>query len=321
MASPTQIAQGISALAGIASGIAQNLGGAAPRQGKFSISKMTSTLNQFSGLYKSHHFAVSIDPPAFLRPPTTPAVGQATGPEIIGGGGSASRLTPEALTMLCNSASLPGKQILASDHRRQGYGTFDRRAWGASFTDIPLTFFMDGRGEVSKFFYKWQAEILATDTTGGPFGETNAGAMPYEAAYHQDYSTTMTLTTYDVLDNTILTYRFVEAWPFQVGDVTVAWAENDQFSLLPVQMTYRSYTLEQVPGPRVNDNGRGFNLAGALGLIAGAAGIVASGTFSQRPSIANFINTATNLKTAASSFGFTGSIAPPGGADRARRRR
>lgn len=314
MASPTQIAQGVSALAGIASGIAQSLGGTPGPKGKFSVTNMTSALNQFSGLYKSHHFAVSIQPPAFMSAAPRPLPWQAAG--MDGGATGVShpeppRVNQEMITMLCNSASLPGKQILASDHKRQGYGTFDRRAWGASFTDIPLTFYVDGRSEIVKFFYKWQSEILATDTTAGPFGETNQGAMPFEAAYHEDYSTTMELTTYDVKDNVILKYRFVEAWPFQVGDVTVAWAENDQFSLLPVQMTYRSYTIEQLPPPKVNPDGRGFNLAGALGLIAGAAGILGSGVLSRRAGIADIINAVSNAKIVASSAASLGRMIPP----------
>ena len=288
MASVSQIAQGVSAVAGLASGILQGLGGPG-KQGKFGVTNLLATINQQNGLYKSHHFAVRITPPAFM------------------GGHS---INSEKISLLCNSSSLPGKQILASDHRRQGYGTFDRRAWGASFTDIPLTFYLDGRGDIVKFFYKWQQQIVATDTTQGEFAETNGAAMPFEAAYQADYSTTMELIAYDVTDNTILTYRFVEAWPFQVGDVSVAWSENDQFSLLPVQMTYRSYTIEQEAAPKVNTNGRGFNLVTALGLIAGAAGVVASGSFPPR-SIGDFVNVFNNAKVFRGAIG--NAIAPARG--------
>ena len=290
MASVSQIAQGVSAVAGVASGIAQNLGFGNPgARGQFGPSKLLAVINQQNGLYKSHHFAVTITPPRFMN---------------------GHSVNPEKISLLCNSSSLPGKQILASDHKRQGYGTFDRRAWGASFTDIPLTFYLDGRGDIVKFFYKWQQQIVATDTAEGPFAETNTGAMPFEAAYHEYYSTTMELFAYDVTDNKILTYRFVEAWPFQVGDVTVAWAENDQFSLLPVQMTYRSYSIEQEDAHMVNPNGRGFNLVTALGLIAGAAGVVASGSFPPR-SIGDFVNVFNNAKVFRGAVG--NAIAPARG--------
>ena len=48
----------------------------------------------------------------------------------------------DTLSFLCNSAALPGVQILSNDYRRQGYGPFDRRAFGVQVTDIPLTFFV-----------------------------------------------------------------------------------------------------------------------------------------------------------------------------------
>ena len=47
---------------------------------------------------------------------------------------------------MCNSASLPGVQMLTSDYRRQGYGTFDRRPFGVQVTDIPLTSVTDMPG-------------------------------------------------------------------------------------------------------------------------------------------------------------------------------
>jgi hypothetical protein len=290
MASISQVAQSVSAVAGVASGIAQNLGFGNPgAKGQFGPGKLLATINQQNGLYRNHHFAVTIAPPSFL---------------------SGDSINAEKISMLCNSSTLPGKQILASDHKRQQYGTFDRRAWGASFTDIPLTFYLDGRGDIVKFFYKWQQYIMNTVTQEGNNAESASGAMPFEAAYHENYSTTMELKAYDVKDNTILTYKFIEAWPFQVGDVTVAWAETDQFSLLPVQMTYRSYHIEQSPAPWVNPDGRGFNLVTALGLIAGAAGVVASGSFPPK-TIGDAVNVFNNAKVFRGAIG--NAIAPARG--------
>ena len=96
MASVSQIAQGVSAVAGLASGIAQNFGVGNPgAKGKFGPNQLRSLLNQQSGIYRNHHFAVIIEPPGFLR---------------------GHSINAEKISMLCNSSNLPGKQILASDH-------------------------------------------------------------------------------------------------------------------------------------------------------------------------------------------------------------
>jgi len=68
-------------------------------------------------------------------------------------------------------------------------------------------------------------------------------------------------------------YTLEEAWPLQVGDVTVAWSETDTFSSLPVQFTFRNYkTLMKEQVEAVGK--RAFSLSETLGLISGGVGVV-----------------------------------------------
>ena len=113
---------------GTAVGIADILGlfrgsGGGGENAKFSLNKFKAEIGKHGGLYQPSRFVVKIFPG-----------GNATGSWVS---------QVEDLSFLCNSASLPGVQIITSDHRRQNMGTFDRRPFGVQATDIPLTFFID----------------------------------------------------------------------------------------------------------------------------------------------------------------------------------
>jgi hypothetical protein len=38
----------------------------------------------------------------------------------------------------------------------------------------------------------------------------------------------------------------------QIGDIALAWSDNDSFSSVAVNFTYRYYTLDTIPAPTVN---------------------------------------------------------------------
>ena len=149
------------------------------------------------------------------------------------------------LEYLANSASLPGVQILSSDHRRQNYGTFDRRAFGVQVTDIPITFFVDQKGGVLEFFNKWLNRVVNFDQSGGEHGYGSNGGRLFEVGYRDDYESTIDITAYRPNGQVVIGYRLFEAFPIQMGDVTVAWAENDQFAVVPVQFTFRTYSTNR----------------------------------------------------------------------------
>ena len=45
------------------------------------------------------------------------------------------------------------------------------------------------------------------------------------------------------INHEILHYILHEAYPIQMGDLTVAWAETDSYSILPIQFTFRTYDI------------------------------------------------------------------------------
>jgi len=266
----------ISGIAGIGSGLAQSLLGPKRDGAKSNLNLETfkSRLNKNAGLYKPSLFMVQIHPHS---------------PSKFFYKGEGKSQLGNSLMYFCNSAALPGVQILSSDHRRQGFGTFDRRPFGVQVTDIPLTFFVDNDGEVLKFFDRWTNHIVNRDVghdTSFEHAQNSTGQQLFEVGYRESY-----LSRIDIyclsgdleMENPdgghVLHYRLHEAFPIQVGDLTVAWSETDAFSILPAQFTFRSFTVKRLSisdRPRSMMGDRAFSIPQALGLIAGGAGIIGS---------------------------------------------
>ena len=283
----------IGGLAGLASGLAGNFGGTKGGDSAYNINKFQQAIDVNGGLYKPNLFFVEI----FPQNPE----------EWWGGNGGAIDLEP--YRFLCNSASLPGIQILASDHRRQNFGSMDRRPYNVQTTDIPLTFFIDNAGTVPNFFNLWTNNIINYDSTNGELQESGThGAHLFETAYRDRYLCQIVITCLSGAGdgptgnaNTgfrIMQYTLEEAWPLQVGDVTVAWSETDTFTTIPISFTFRNYkTLMKQQASPVGS--RAFSLSETLGLISGGVGMIqsiAGGGNSNQSIIANAANVLANRK-------------------------
>jgi len=293
----------VGGLSGIASGVAQNFGSGTRKGGDswFNVEKFKSELNTGYGLFKPTLFYVTFGVPKF----TLDMVQDETQRQVREQHdkyGSDPTNAVERLSFLCSSASLPGVQIITSDYRRQNMGTFDRRPFGVQVTDIPLTFMLDGRGFVLKYFNQWANAIVNADLRMGERGESVVqGQGLYEIGYRDSYIADITITTLtgaaepgsneEKIPVEMITYKLHEAFPIQIGDVSVAWNAENQFSTLPVQFTFRSYSIDQLATGRVTSS-RDFSMAEWLGLL-GTSFNIGSQIF--KDGLPNTIGDAVNL--------------------------
>ena len=208
-----------------------------PKRVGFSLNEFSSHIASYSGLYKQSLYLVEIEPGPGATWVTEGKIGDT-----------------QKLSMFCNSASLPGAQILSSDHRRMGYGPFDRRPFGIQVTDIPLTFFVDNKGYILKLFNNWFNNIINYDFRAGEHGSSPTKQQLFEVNYRANYLSTVLIHTFDHTANEIITYILHEAFPIQMGDVTVAWSENDSFSVIPVQFTFRTYNTDRQQHPTLTQS-------------------------------------------------------------------
>jgi hypothetical protein len=185
----------------------------------FNINEMLGTISANGGLSRASKFIVSITPPTILG------------------------VADQDLTFFCEAAQLPGLTFQTDDVKMSGYGVYEKRPHGISFTDLPLTFFNDTDGKVLKFFHKWAQAVFNFNSGDNPLGTTQF--LPINTfAYPKDYWGTITLNHYDEVNNdgtpaTVVSYTFYQAFPVSIQDVALSWAATDELVRIPVTMAYK----------------------------------------------------------------------------------
>ncbi len=208
-----------------------------PREGhtkEFSIDKFTGALQENNSLQRPNRYVVSIVPPAW-------ATGKFQG-------------DVQKLVFFCDGVNIPGAQINPFEHRRLGIGPFDRRPASILPSEVSASFMLDQNGRNLNFFQEWIHNIFEIDpgtVLNDGSGSRSGSALFGETHYHDHYATTMEIATYDVSANKIMTLKAYEVYPSLLGDVTLGWAQNDEFARVQVNFQVRTFTtdLQEGPGP------------------------------------------------------------------------
>ena len=153
----------------------------------------------------------------------------------------------EQLQFFCDAVNIPGVTINPSDITRLGLGTFDRRPGRMLPSEISASFMLDQNGRNLNFFQTWVTNIVNMDGRT-VFSEKN-GAFYGEQYYRDNYVGKMDIATYDVSAKKILTLTAYEVWPNVLGDVTMGWAQNDEFARVQVNFQLRYWTTDLQDGP------------------------------------------------------------------------
>ena len=140
---------------------------------------------------------------------------------------------------------------------------------GAVMPDVSLTFFIGNNGEPLTFFNSWADNIMNTDAGPGAEGRSNHGKTPtFNIRYRDEYITTVDIAWYDSTSNEVIKYTLHECFPMQIGDVALAWADNDSFASIAVNFTYRYYTMSTSPRAAPStDTGFLSQIKNGLGVI------------------------------------------------------
>ena len=212
----------------------------------FNISEFNGKLSKY-GLARDNLFFVQITPP-----------------------GRESEMPVQDLAFFCNSVSLPALNFEMAQVKRQGYGMTDKRPTGLPFDNLNTTFMVDSTFKVKEFFHGWMQQIVNFDNSQGYNYEYNK-MLPFETAYHETYVGTIQIAVYSFQSESIkYVYRFGNAFPVSVGDITTSWASNDSFMTMPIQFAYDTYQVDgfgqSVKSNRINSS-RGFGGGGVDGFI------------------------------------------------------
>jgi hypothetical protein len=191
----------------------------------FDVSSFRSQVVGSTGLLRTNLFLVSI---------TFPTEFFSTQTQLM-------KITPRTLMMFTESTSLPGLSLMTDDSiRRYGTGVTEKMAYGATFTDLSISFLADGNGEILKMFHNWMKFIVNFDSSrNGVTGFSQA--EPYEVGYKDQYAASMEITVYSEAADKIITYKINDVFPMFLGDIAMGWGDNDSIMRIPITFSYRDW--------------------------------------------------------------------------------
>jgi|TARA_B110000879_G_scaffold9158_1_gene11716 hypothetical protein len=188
--------------------------------------------------------------------------------------GIKSRTSDRDLTFFCKNASIPG--ITFNAVQNEQVGQFRKMMpMTVNVEPVQAIFMLDSDHQVLSFFHSWAQNIVNFGTQGGAFSEVD-GKLPFEIGYKEDYACRITIRQYSTnYDQSGQYYEVIldNAFPFQIGDVDLAWENNDQFSVLPVSFQYDriQFTGERIGTPTGRGNGL-LSLINGLGFVGNLFG-------------------------------------------------
>ena len=137
----------------------------------------------------------------------------------------------ENLQYLCESVSLPTKGIASNAH--DVYGPPREIPYRETFTEAALSFILDDKFTVKRFFDKWQEKIINVET-----GNVN---------YWNNFVATINITRLsndatsfaDATDKYKIELR--EAYPSAVGEIALGHTQGGEILRLSVTFKYRKW--------------------------------------------------------------------------------
>jgi hypothetical protein len=168
-----------------------------------SLQKFIGNINRIGGLAKTNRFEVLI-----ILPPIA----------------SRSGISGEELSLVCETAELPGKTLQTVDAKV--YGPTYKIPYQKQFQDISLTFLCSNLGTERSFFNGWIEYIMPSLTNNIRFRDS--------------YETTIQISHLTESDSTIRTVVLRDAFPIGYASQQLNWGD-DGFQKLTVQFAYRDF--------------------------------------------------------------------------------
>jgi hypothetical protein len=218
----------------------------------FNIDEFKSRVTDAGGVIKNNKFRLVITPPYILTAQTQKSEALKT---ILDGN--------RYIEFFCYAASIPGVALNTHEVRRYGYGPAEKRPYNASFRDITLSLYFDNRRRNYDFLQLWIESIFNTDPRAGIDNI-------FITDYKENYASTLELYVYD--DGGVLTAKYVmtEAFPIQIGDMPVSWADTNNLLKIPVTFTFYTFYNDFQFNPGLYDT-LDYNISARGDMITGGS--------------------------------------------------
>lgn len=150
--------------------------------------------------------------------------------------GVGSTVSDRDIRYYCHSISLPGRNVELGSHKRYGVGFVEKNVLNGSIQDFQTSFLVDGQGEVMDLFDSWFQ--FMTGSAGQITNQENMFTVPYR----DEIVTNGTLEVYDYTNQSVRIYGLKEIFPVAIGDVQLAWEDQNSFYTVPV--TFNIFNME-----------------------------------------------------------------------------
>ena len=191
------------------------------------IDKLKSTIGKRGGIAKANRFKVMFTPPQQSLLNIDPG---AIFTSVISGDGINLKSLindPRDISMLCTSASIPGRQFSTDEvtmHKqtvKMPYGFIDE--------DISMTFLLTNDMYMKKMFDNWTQSIINDDT--------------YTLGYKKDYTTDVIIQQLNADNKVVYGAKLENAFPITIAPIEYS-NDADGISKLTVTFAYDKYKLE-----------------------------------------------------------------------------
>jgi len=131
-------------------------------------------------------------------------------------------LDTKTLSLRCESASLPGRNLATADLRI--YGPTEKFPYQSTYDDITLTFICTDSMKEKLFFNQWM-EIINPENN-------------WNFNYKSNYAMDITIQQFDNSNNVVHSIELIDAFPVSVNEMQLDWASVDTYHKLPVTFAY-----------------------------------------------------------------------------------
>ena len=133
----------------------------------------------------------------------------------------------EEISIMCDTVSIAGKSITRAP--RRVYGIKREMPYSGLFTEFNMSFYSTEKMQERKFFDKWMELVFPTQKTIG---------ANYDIEYYDNFVGTIQVYTLNDKLERKSGIEYVEAWPYNMSAVDLAYASNNQLAKITVGIQY-----------------------------------------------------------------------------------
>ena len=195
-----------------------------------SIGDLKSSITTHGGVANENRFAVSFTPPGQtlfnidLRNIITSFVSKTFKPKSLLNSG------PD-ITILCESCSLPGRQIMTLDYQSEKHAV--KRPYSFFNEEVNFTFLLTNDYYMKKMFDKWSEQIM--------------GFSNYRLNYLKDFVVPVTISQLNKKNIPIYTVILQDAYPITFNSIPLDNTVENSVQKFSVTMTYGNFSVNSVP--------------------------------------------------------------------------